>query len=260
LATSSSNNANIGYCAPCSTSCMYCAVGQPNSCTACFAGAFLNGNSCTSCQFPCITCNSNIGVTSCSSCPSGYLLTASSTCSQITQNSTCGQNCGTCTQTSSSSNPTCVNCLGGYVLTGGLCVTCPNACSICTLDQSTVTNNQPTCSACNIGNYLNLQNNLCQPCGNGCGACFNSSICLACYTGYSITSTYLCFAKCVYPCASCSSTNPTQCTSCVNGFTPDSTSLQGCTANVNTCNSGSNCTVCPFGYNLFTQGNSQTCV
>jgi hypothetical protein len=260
LTTSASNNANLGVCTPCTNQlCMYCSTSNPNTCTACFAGGFLSGSTCVSCVFPCITCV-NGGNSSCTSCPSGYVLSSTNTCTQIPTNSTCGQNCGTCTQASSSANPVCVNCLAGFVLSNGLCVLCPNACSVCTLDQNTLTNNQPTCSACNVGNFLNTQNGLCQACGFGCGACFNQTVCLTCLQGYSLTSTYVCVVRCVYPCATCTATNPTQCTSCVNGFSTSPTNSQSCVSNVNTCNNGTNCVVCPFGYNLLTNGASQTCV
>lgn len=255
------SNGNLGVCVPCSTNCYYCATNAPTTCTACFAGAYLvtANNTCVSCVFPCITCTSGTP-TSCTSCPSGYVLFANFTCSQLSTNtnSTCGQNCGTCIQTLNS-NPICINCLAGFVLANGLCVLCPNACSVCTLNQNTLTNNQPVCTACNIGYYLNTQSLLCQSCAAGCGACFNSTICQSCLNGYSLTSTYQCVMRCVYPCSTCPATNASQCNSCVSGFTYSS-SIKGCVSNVNTCNNGSSCTVCPFGYNLLTQGSSQTCV
>lgn len=259
LTTIGTNNANLGVCTPCTnTQCMYCSTTNPNTCLSCFAGAFLSNGACTSCNFPCVTCN-NGSASSCTSCPSGYVLYANSTCAQISSNSTCGQNCGTCTQASSSASPACINCLAGFVLAGGYCVMCPNACSVCSLNQNTLSNNQPTCTACNVGYYLNTQSSQCQSCSTGCGACYNSTICLTCLTGYSLTSTYYCNVNCAYPCATCSAGNAFQCTTCVNGFTFESNN-NTCSSNVNTCNSGSNCTVCPFGYNLLTNGNSQTCV
>lgn len=262
LTTSSSSNANLGVCSPCTnTQCMYCQTNNPSACTACFAGASLSGTSCITCNFPCVTCSASNNST-CTSCPSGYVLNSDSSCTQIPQNSTnCGQNCGTCMATSTNSNPTCVNCLAGFVLANGFCVLCPNACSVCTLNQNTLTGNQPTCTACNIGYFLNVQSLQCQSCSMmGCGACFNASVCLSCLQGYSLTSTYTCVVRCIYPCATCTATNPTQCTSCVNGFSQDPTNSNSCVSNVNTCNGGSNCTVCPFGYNLLTNNGSQTCV
>lgn len=256
LMTASNSSAKLGVCTPCNSNCMYCVIGQPNNCTACFAGANFNAanSTCSNCAFPCITCSTS---TFCTSCPSGYSLSVSGVCTQITSNSTCGDNCGTCVQASSGANPMCINCLAGFVLANGFCVLCPAACSVCTLNQNTLTGNQPTCSACNVGNFLNKQSLTCQSCSTGCGACFNSTVCLTCVQGYSLTSIYSCIVRCVYPCSTCSSTNATMCTNCVDGYT-----LTGmnCTSNVATCNAGANCTVCPFGYNLFTNGTSQKCV
>jgi hypothetical protein len=138
-------------------------------------------------------------------------------------------------------------------------VLCPNACSVCTLNQNTLTNNQPVCTACNIGYYLNTQSLLCQACSSGCGACYNSTICQSCLNGYSLTSTYVCVMRCIYPCSTCSSKNASVCNSCVSGYT-FSSATQGCISNVLSCNNGSNCTMCPFGYNLLSKGASQTCV
>ena len=254
----------LGVCMNCGPGCFYCSSSSPNTCTACFAGAYLtNTNTCQSCASNCITCQTN-NPSICTSCQTGFYLTVSGTCSSISSvssaNTNCGQNCGTCVEPSSGATPICTNCVPGYVLQSGFCVQCPGACSICSLNQNTFTNNQPTCTACNIGYFLNKQSLTCQACQKGCGACFNSTICLTCFSGYSLTSTYTCQVRCIYPCATCSSTNPSQCTSCVNGFTFNSNSLQNCVSNVNSCNTAGNCVVCPFGYGIQIEGTSQTCV
>lgn len=93
----------------------------------------------------------------------------------------------------------------------------------------------------------------------GCGACYNSTVCQSCLNGYSLTSTYACVMRCVYPCSTCSSKNASLCNSCVVGYTYSSTS-QSCVSNVNSCNSTGTCTVCPFGFNLLSQAGSQKCV
>lgn len=75
---------------------------------------------------------------------------------------------------------------------------------------------------------------------------------------YVQTSKYICVPKCNYPCATCSTENPSECTSCVAGFKADPTSLQGCTANCNA--TTTNCALCPFGFGLLSQNSTQTCV
>jgi hypothetical protein len=47
-------------------------------------------------------------------------------------------------------------------------VLCPGGCAVCNLNKNTATNNQPSCSACNIAYFLNLQTQTCQPCGKYC--------------------------------------------------------------------------------------------
>ena len=253
-------NANNGYCIPCNPTCMYCVSAQPNNCTGCYAGAFLatGTNTCTTCTFPCITCTLGSADT-CTSCPSGYTL-SNFICTVLSpsSNSSCGQNCATCIQKMSQTSAMCTNCLPGYVLTtASLCVPCVSNCSVCTLNTNTQTNNQPSCSACSIGYFLNPQSLMCLQCGTYCASCFNSTICFTCLPGFSFTSTYQCVMRCAYPCATCSTTNPSACTSCQAGFNLNSGSNScstTCMANSTSCN------ICPFGFSLNVMNSSQTCV
>ena len=69
-----------GLCRQCtaSSNCMSCNASEPAQCTSCFPNTFLTVNQgvniCASCQFPCLTC-ALTNLTSCLSCPRGYLLT-----------------------------------------------------------------------------------------------------------------------------------------------------------------------------------------
>jgi len=65
--------------------------------------------------------------------------------------------------------------------------------------------------------------------------------------------------QCVYPCSSCSPSDPTVCLSCVAGYTYNASSLQNCVANL-TCTNNNNCVFCPYTYSLSASNNQQTCV
>lgn len=171
-------------------------------------------------------------------------------------NSTCGQNCATCLTLSGQA--TCTNCLPGYVLSASnQCIPCMTNCSVCTLNKNTQTNNQPVCIGCSIGYYLNPLSGQCTNCGMYCAGCFNSTVCVTCLPGYSITSNYQCIVRCIYPCTTCSSTNQASCNSCQAGFTLN-TNNNTCTP---TCTSSSTtCSICPLGSSINVVNSVQTCV
>lgn len=64
--------------------------------------------------------------------------------------------------------------------------------------------------------------------------------------GYFLTSSQTCSVECAVPCATCSSTNPNKCLSCVAGYSYSSTS--NTCSQVLTCDGA--CSVCPLGYAL----------
>ena len=192
---------SLMYCKPCSSSCRTCQVDQPAVCLSCWPNAFLTGTSCTKCNSSCITCAAN-APNSCTSCAAGKILNLNTnTCDNTNENSTCGQNCGNCRQSSGSTNQTCTLCLPGYVLQGGNCVQCPAGCSVCTLNSGS---NIPSCSICTIGYFYNSIGLTCEKCGGTwCASCTNASVCTACMTGYTLSNTGSCEITCAYPCSSC---------------------------------------------------------
>ena len=95
-------------------------------------------------------------------------------------------------------------------------------------------NSSNTCTDCNIGD---------------CEQCFpfaNGFQCLDCLSPHVLTQDFTCQFPCLHPCATCSIENPNSCISCVQGYTMTSGS---CVADT-TCNTGSTCLVCPFGFSI----------
>jgi hypothetical protein len=249
----------ISYCIPCTTSsyCATCSITTPATCLSCFSGSYLTAsNVCMQCQFPCIACGNQVA-TNCTSCPIGYILLANFTCVTVSsiganQNTTLIQNCANAFNVGSAYN--CSLCLQGYVQTGFGCAPCAQGCLVCNA------NNLVACIQCGPSYYLNSSTsvNVCTPCQANCLMCTPVG-CLSCMKGYTLNQMFQCQLNCVAPCASCSVT-PFACTSCVLGYT---LGTQGnCVRNAS-CNTGSNCQVCPFGYALLINSTkavaNQTC-
>ncbi len=62
-----------------------------------------------------------------------------------------------------------------------------------------------------------------------------------------MTGEQTCAPNCAIPCATCTTSDPTKCTSCVAGYTYDN--VNGVCNGDLTCG-GSTCVVCPRGYSL----------
>lgn len=106
------------------------------------------------------------------------------------------------------------------------------------------------CVTCGQGFYLNAQQ-VCQACTQYCLVC-SSVGCSQCQVGYTLAPDFTCTLNCKPPCATCSSTSNTVCTSCLAGYLYDQTTNQ-CNP-VTTCTGP--CNVCPYAYVLTA---SQTC-
>ena len=106
LTNHGSSGGNLAYCAPCSSSCRTCTAGSANQCTSCWPGAYIvtSSSSCVTCTPPCVTCTAG-SANSCTSCPAGMILNLNTnTCDNVTNSSTCGQNCGNCKKSVNASN------------------------------------------------------------------------------------------------------------------------------------------------------------
>jgi len=249
---------NSGICLPCTitSKCQACSQANSTVCTSCFPGAFLSNSVCVSCQSPCVTCTSATQLSSCTSCPSGYIL-SNATCTPPPANgsNSCGVGCANCMMVGNTS--TCTLCNSGYVLNSGVCTPCLSGCSVCS------NTNFAICLTCAQGNYLNTAaGNICTPCASGCYFC-NEVGCTNCMPGYYMTSTFTCSQLCLHPCATCSTSNPSICLTCVAGYIIDSAAIQNC-APTTSCMNSKNCNVCPFGFKLLysntAQAKNQTCV
>lgn len=140
-----------------------------------------------------------------------------------------------------SSLTVCTQCSNGYTLflqgTGTICAPCISTCRTCAKGQPA------TCLSCGPGFYISAGN--CIACTVNCNNC-NSAGCMSCISGFFLTSALTCSLNCAVPCSSCLTGNPTKCTNCVAGYTPNSL-IYSCTP-VISCNG--TCSVCPLGYTL----------
>lgn len=179
------------------------------------------------------------------------------TCTTIDEASSCGANCATCFRYPSATNDTCVLCNTGFTMIQGLCVQCPLGCDGCLISEGTT---MPICPSCIAGYYKNETTDMCEKCGTNCYLCVDSQYCAVCRPGYSLTDDSTCQMVCDLPCASCVDGSPNVCTSCVAGYFFNSASVTNCVS-VLTCNSTSDCQVCPRG-NILTLVNQtqQLCV
>lgn len=239
-------------CAPCAGNCASCLPSAPSNCQSCYGNAQLVVNpttsvgSCAQCNqnLNCLTCFNSVNM--CTTCPYGYYLT-SINANTVSCNSGCPANCLTCFNAKGTSlsglnpgNIACSSCDAGYSLSvTGSCLPCVANCRVCTGQY------QNQCLQCSDGFYLNsvLQ---CATCPTYCLTC-TAQGCLTCIPGYNPAlsgNSLICVLACAYPCASCNNNAPTQCTSCMMGFT-----LSGNTCQFSSCVTSSTnaCEYCPLG-------------
>lgn len=127
----------------------------------------------------------------------------------------------------------------------GECIECLGGCNVCSSGSFT------TCLGCAEGYYL--KDGSCTPCDEKCTVCSSATSCSACATGYKLDGTS-CISSCVFPCSTCSKTNPNSCLSCYGGY-----DLSGSKCNSNTnCNDDSSCEFCPREFYLL-DGNCNAC-
>ncbi len=226
-------------CVACAPGCIACSLNGLSSCTSCFSGFFLNANSsCQPCQSPCLACTTS--ATSCTACPPGqYFSVGQAQCDF------CPKNCFNCTNSSE-----CVTCQPGFVLTpANRCRKCSIKCSNC--EPSNITK----CTSCSRG--LQLLNGDCVSCPDNCLSCSNG-LCADCKNGYSPNSNGVCVLNCKLPCITCVDNQPTQCLSCQSGSLLVSSTCQLDTS----CNATSSCSYCGQGLNfyLFPNGSGAVCL
>ncbi|CAD8071988.1 unnamed protein product [Paramecium primaurelia] len=264
-----------GQCFTCSEGCVQC---TNTTCTMCDNGYYLKQGSCQICAQNSQYCNDETGTPT--QCIQGYLLVPDI---NNTNNLICSQNINNCMMMINS-DQLCSQCYPNYVLFQGTCVQCQQKILGCT---ACVDNNiNLVCSSCSSNNqngnnyYLDVNNNGCTLCNQGCltcsttgcNSCLNgyylqngqcvecqqqacktctSQTCQVCQPGYylkSIDNQNNCML-CPYGCSNCSP-NGQQCSECLPGFILRN---NGCTIGTIFCaeyNDSGICKTCMYGFAL----------
>lgn len=180
-------------CLRCGGQCQSCSSTALSTCLNCFSGTFLASGSCNLCNVTCRECSETAN--NCTSCPAG-LVPSGGSCVTCTD-----KNCIICTNAA-----TCTICRPGFAVNStNQCAQCISSCSICD------PNNIIKCLACGYG--FELVNTSCKACPAYCQTCLNGT-CSQCFNGFRVTSSGNCAKQCVFPCMSCSDSDPTSCLSC----------------------------------------------
>lgn len=79
---------------------------------------------------------------------------------------------------------------------------------------------------------------------------------MECTGDYFLNRNFTCQLNCINPCATCSSSSPSFCTSCLLGYVLDST-VGECVPDLS-CNTNSACQICPQGYIIQTNNTATT--
>jgi len=260
------------YCAQCSngTSCDVCRasfVGSssvPRNCE-CAARQFNNSGVCANCGSHCAVCSS---ATACTTCDNGYYLSLGG-CPQ------CGTNCSNCSNGSTCNlcqvghaqttpvSANCVTCLSHqFINASNQCQNCISNCVSCSLSQ--------ICITCSPSHFFT--GTTCNPCGNYCQTCHDSSSCDSCLTTFvqssppsphceCLTSQFMdggnkctdCTSKCI-TCVSLLS-----CNLCEAGYFLDSGYCSQCGALCTLCSSSIACSSCFAPYQVPISGQNACC-
>ncbi|EAR82776.1 leishmanolysin family protein (macronuclear) [Tetrahymena thermophila SB210] len=213
-----------GRCLSCSDKCQSC-EGDANVCTSCKKNEFLQNNECIKCHSSCLTCS---GIsTNCTSCETGFSKDPMT---------------GVCVD----STPVCKS--DEYLDRYNKCQKCYSPCSSCFFYPNRCTScisgykfNSQTFSCeydyptCKDGQYLDANNN-CQLCDSSCATCIQTSTrCNSCKSGF-VLSRYTCLPsscqdgffmnqqgrclQCSESCTKCVN-NQDNCIECARGYTLD---------------------------------------
>lgn len=245
------SNNNLAYCKPCLSNCRTCANSNFSQCLTCHTGYFLQANgTCMACNSSCVSCNANT-LDACTACPANSVLFSNASCGAVSGTAACGGLCSSCTETAPNAF-TCNICSPGATLKSGTCVNCPQNCAQCSVTSL------GTCTSCLPGYYLDASTQTCTACAAAnCVTCNNLG-CQACMTGYTLNENLNCQKNCVLPCATCSDSDPTSCTSCIVGFVFNTAAPQNCAPDI-ACNNNGTCATCPLGFAMKVATAISTC-
>ncbi|ELP84029.1 hypothetical protein EIN_347160 [Entamoeba invadens IP1] len=240
---------DIDVCNKCMNECGLCS--SKEKCDICINGYYIYDNSCFVCPEGCSTCYYESGQIYCETCLIGYYLDLYSckkcinclrcksdtvcikgTCSEgyyekqvynyvqyyyEYQCIACKEGCLTCT------SDECLMCKTGFYLQSGVCVTCPNTCSLCSTTSA-------ECIECQqnyvFQNPKTIECDLCSSFDINCKTCDSSFLrrCYECQSGYyPSSSTNMCI-KCSLTCESNGCNTVTgECQTCADNYTITST-------------------------------------
>lgn len=265
---------STGNCVVCpgAPQCTGCSSNNPDTCTGCQTGFFLNNGACTPCPSWCATCDSE---TVCTALPSGTfgytLVQVNASYTAIAQ---CDYGCYSCSSADPSFCNTCVPA-GFYlsVSTASANTRARSICLPCTISsncKTCSTSSPSTCTSCFPGDYL-AANNTCIVCDSPCTTCqqTNSSFCLSCPSGYTLSSGTCSeientnsSAACNENCAQCSTTGSTStCQVCTDNYVLNSGKCTPCPEGCQICspNDFSLCLTCSTGNYLNSTGSCVAC-
>ena len=246
---------------PCTSSISNCSAcydsGGTLLCSSCQSGFLLSANNLTCDSNPCATpncaaCTADPNV--CESCVPGFYLATNKTCYTI-----CGDNVTAGTEQCDDGNNVDGDGCNSDCTTGN-----NNGCAASTPYINPVSN---TCtSTCPVGYFADPAAFTCLACMYSCTTCTDNSTCSSCSSathrylngtqclpqpGFFDNSTNVAPA-CVSPCATCTSLSV--CTTCLVGFYLSGSTCLACstvTANCSRCDAaGTTCTSCQLGYVL----------